>query len=87
MDGLRFFFSGPQRPPRKLKRSHNKVVRQLYIAYGRHTSSVENAVELPGRKRWSRHLCREERWWIELEGNHSISLTDEGCRLMAKHAH
>jgi len=25
--------------------------------------------------------------WIELEGNHSISLTDEGRRLMAKHAH
>ena len=25
--------------------------------------------------------------WIKLEGNHSISLTDEGRRLIVKHAH
>ena len=76
----------PPKTSKETKALAQHIVRQLYVATDgiprqwRMLSSFQGASV-------GAVMYAVKSGWIELEGNHSISLTDEGRRLMLKHAH
>jgi len=70
--------------PKETKALAQHMVRALYIATDGGTGQWRMLSSLPGASVGA-FVYAVKSGWIELEGNHSISLTDEGRRLFVAH--